>query len=213
MPIVLLAFLAAANPDSDVATWVESQGGRVTRDASSRVTAVNLRASWVTDSDLGMLERLPNLRKLDLSYTHITDLGLERLKPLAGITDLNLCYAEHVTDEGLAHLKGWKKLERLNVRGVKITDTGLEHVASLSSLEWLDAGFARITSNGLDFLSALPKLKGLAIGGNKISDSGLRVLKQLPALISLDLSGSQRTDSGLWNVALTDAGLEPVASL
>src|SRR5260370_41795591 len=145
MVTLLRAFRAAASPDSDVATWVESQGGRVTRDASSRVIAINLRASWVTDSDLGMLERLPNLRKLDLSYTHITDLGLERLKPLQGITELNLCYAEHVTDEGLAHLKGWKKLEWLNVRGTKITDTGLENISAPAPLQWPEAALLQHT--------------------------------------------------------------------
>src|SRR5262245_50308101 len=100
----LLAFLATANPEANVAAWVESQGGHVTRDASSRITAIDLRSSWVTDSDLALFEQLPNLKKLDLSYTHITDLGLERLKPLRGIVELNLRYAEHVTDEGLAHL-------------------------------------------------------------------------------------------------------------
>src|SRR5260370_2765498 len=145
MLILLLAFLAPANPDSDVATWVESQGGRVTRDASSRVVAIHLRGSWVTDSDLGMLERLPNLRKLDLSYTHITDLGLERLKPLPGITELNLCYAEHVTDEGLAHLKGWQKLEGLNMPGRKITDTGLENISAPAPLQWPEAALLQHT--------------------------------------------------------------------
>ena len=87
MLILLLAFLAAASPDSDVATWVESQGGRVTRDASSRVTAVNLRASWVTDTDLRALAQLPDLTHLDLSLTRITDQGMQELKTLPGIVD------------------------------------------------------------------------------------------------------------------------------
>ena len=126
---------------------------------------------------------------------------------------VSYCREEHVTDEGLAHLKGWKKLESLNVRGTKITDTGLEHISALTSLRSLDAGFAQVTNNGLDYLSALTNLKRLAIGGNKTSDSGLHFLKLLPGLTSLDVSGSQRTDSGLWLVALTDAGLEPIASL
>src|SRR4029077_15528223 len=172
MLIVLLAFLAIS-PDTELASWVEAQGGVVTKDAAAHVVAIDLRSSWVTDSDLSALEQLRYLKKLDLSYTHITDLGMEQLKPLQGITELNLCYAEHVTDEGLAHLKGWKKLEWLNVRGTKITDTGLEHISTLGSLRWLDAGFAQITNNGLDYLSALTNLRHLGIGGNKISDSGL----------------------------------------
>src|SRR5260370_7627127 len=151
MLIVLLAFLAL-NPDAELASWVEAQGGRITKDAASHVVAIDLRSSWVTDSDLSALEQLRYLKKLDLSYTHITDLGLEQLKPLQGITELNLCYAEHVTDEGLAHLKGWKKLEWLNVRGTKITDTGLEHISTLGSLPCPDPALAPLTNNVLHSL-------------------------------------------------------------
>ena len=121
MWILLLAFLAVGG-GADIASWVEAQGGRVVRDGA-RITGVDLHGSWVTDGDLAVLERLPQLRTLDLSYTHVSDLGLERLRPLKGVTDLNLRYAEHVTDEGLAHLKGWKKLEKIDVTGTKITDT------------------------------------------------------------------------------------------
>ena len=106
--LVILLALFAVNPDASVVSWVEAQGGHVTRDAASHVVGIDLRSSWVTDTDLDALQQLRYLKKLDLSYTYITDLGLERLKPLEGITELDLCYAEHVTDEGLAHLKGWK---------------------------------------------------------------------------------------------------------
>src|SRR3981081_4580273 len=150
MLIVLLAFLAI-NPDAELASWVEAQGGHVTRDAAAHVVAIDLRSSWVTDSDLSALEQLRYLKKVALSCTPSTEPAMDKLKQLQGITELNLCYAEHVTDEGLTHLKGWKKLEWLNVRGTKITDTGLEHISALTSLRWLDAGFAQITNNGLDY--------------------------------------------------------------
>jgi Leucine-rich repeat (LRR) protein len=41
----------------------------------------------------------------------------------------------------------------------------------------------------------------------------LHFVKLLPGLTSLDLSGQQRTDSGLWFAAVTDAGLDSIASL
>src|SRR5919197_5124831 len=114
--IFLLLALWAASGDADFAGWVRAQGGSVTRDRAGNVTGVGLRASWVTDGDMGRLTKIATLKTLDLSYTHVTDLGLERLKPAKGIRELNLRYAEHVTDEGLAHLKGWQNLELLDVR-------------------------------------------------------------------------------------------------
>ena len=48
------------------------------------------------------------------------------------------------------YLKGWKKLEHLNLRGTKVNDTGLEHLKSLSHLKSLDASFAEVTDAGLE---------------------------------------------------------------
>jgi len=198
----------AANDD-----WVTEAGGVAIRDRAGRVTGVDLRATWVTDSDLLQLARLNHLTHLDLSLTRITDHGLQQLKEAPGIADLNLYYAEQITDEGLAAVKAWKKLKRLNLRGTKVTDTTLEHISQVTTLEALDVGFAQITDVGLDRLSSLPNLRELAIGGNKLTDVGLQTLRQLPGLTSLDLGGSQRTDSGLWSVSLTELGLGALTTL
>jgi Leucine-rich repeat (LRR) protein len=151
--------------------------------------------------------------RLDLSLTRVSDHGLQLLKNAPGITDLNLRYAELITDAGLVAVKGWKHLKRLNLRGTKITDTTLQHLSSVTSLEALDIGFVQVTDVGLDALTSLPNLKELAIGGNKLTDVGLQPLRQMPGLIALDLSGQQRTDSGLWSISLTEPGLDAIATL
>src|SRR3954451_24982372 len=110
----------AADPRAGDTQWVEDAGGSVIRDAAGRVTGVGLRASWVTDTDLRKLRQFPNLATLDLSLTRITDQGMQELKNAPGIVDLNLYFAELVTDEGLAAIKNWKKLKRLNVHGTKV---------------------------------------------------------------------------------------------
>jgi Leucine-rich repeat (LRR) protein len=193
--------------------WITETGGVVIRDRAGNITGVDLRSSWVSDSDLPKLADFPHLTNLDLSLTRITDHGLQQLKKAPGIVDLNLYYAEQITDEGMAAVKGWKKLKRLNLRGTKITDTTLEHLANVSTLEFLDIGFAQITDVGLDRLTALPNLKELAIAGNKLTDVGLQALRQLPGLTSLNLGGSQRTDSGLWFISMTELGLDSIVTL
>ena len=96
----LLSATLAAATDSN---WIEDVGGSATKDAAGRITAVDLRGSWVTDADLRRLNALPNLTRLDLSLTRITDQGMQELKNLPGIVDLNLYFAEYVTDEGMAN--------------------------------------------------------------------------------------------------------------
>ena len=76
--LILCAGLLAAAESSD---WITAAGGVVTRDSAGRITQVDLRSSWVTDGDLALLAKLPNLTHLDLSLTRITDRGLQLLKP------------------------------------------------------------------------------------------------------------------------------------
>ena len=193
--------------------WIEDVGGAVVKDSAGRITGVDLRASWVTDTDLRRLAQLPNLTYLDLSLTRITDQGMQELKNLPGIVDLNLYYAEYVTDEGLAAVKGWKKLKRLNVHGAKISDTTLEHISGIASLESLNIGSAMVTDIGLERLSSLPNLKELTIGGNKLTDAGLQALRQMPGLTYLDLGGRQGTDANLWAIRMSDVGLDAILAL
>ena len=138
---------------------------------------------------------------------------MRALKTAPSIEELNLSFAEQITDEGAATVKNWKHLRRLNLRGTKITDATLEFLSGAASLEWLDIGWAQITDTGLDHLASLTNLRALTMGGNKLTDTSLRFLRQLPQIEYLDLGGTQRTDSGLWSLQLTEAGMQAVASV
>ena len=203
---------ADVKPSEDV-RWIEDAGGTVMRDSAGRITGVNLRASWVTDTDLRQLLELPHLSYLDLSLTRITDQGMQELKNAPGIVELNVSFAEYVTDEGLGAIKSWKKLKRLNVRGTKVSDTTLEHVSSIKTLESIDFGSALVTDVGIERLAALPNLKEVSMGGTEIGDVGLHALRQLPGITHLDLSGRQGTDSNVWAVGMTEAGFSAILTL
>jgi len=209
------AFCAVAAPPlkSEDPGWIEAAGGSVIRDAQGKITGVDLRGTWVTDTDLRRLNELPDLAYLNLSLTHITDQGMQDIKGLPGISELNLYFAEYVTDEGLAAIKGWKKLKTLNIHGTKVSDTTLEHISGLTGLESVNVGSAMLTDVGLERLTTLPNLKELTIGGNELGDAGLQALRQIPTLTYLDLSGRQGTDSNVWAISMSDAGLEAILTL
>jgi Leucine-rich repeat (LRR) protein len=206
--LVFLAYAAAIDTG-----WIERAGGTATRDPEGHVTAADLRASWVTDSDVPALARMPDLKRLDLSLTRISDRGLRTLRTAQGIEELNLYFAEQLGDEGAAVLRNWKHLKRLNLRGTKITDSTLEMLGGIPAIEWLDIGWAQITDTGLDHLSTLTRLRWLTMGGNKLTDTALQFLRQMPQIEYLDIGGTQRTDSGLWSLSLNDAGVQAIASV
>lgn len=208
LELPLLFFAAAANPD-----WISQLGGRAETNTRGEVTGVSLRGTYVADSDLAKLAALPQLARIDLALSRVSDLGMLRLKDLKSVREIDLFFAELVTDEGLAAMKNWPKIERLNLRGTKVTDNTLSLFAGKASITSLDIGYAEVTDSGLQHLPRYPNLRELAFGGNKMTEVGLQVLRALPQLTKLDLSGKQRTDSGLWFVGLTDLGLDPVATL
>jgi hypothetical protein len=205
-------FAAGSKLERDTA-WIDDLGGTVIRNPQGHVSGVSLRGTWVADADLRRLNELSDLKTLDLSLTHITDHGMEQIRNLPGVEDLNLYFAEYVTDVGIAAIKNWKRLKRLNVHGTKVNDTGLEHIANITSLESLDVGSTLMTDVGLERLTTLTNLKHLTMGGNELGDAGLQALRQLPGLTSLDLSGRQGTDKNVWTIAMSDAGLDAVLAL
>lgn len=209
--VAVPAFAASVSPAGT--QWIEDLGGSVTRNAAGAVTGVNLRGSWVGDGDLRRLNDLPDLTSLDLSLTHITDQGMQEIKSLPRVEDLNLYFTEYVTDEGIAAIKGWKHLKRLNLHGTKVGDTGLEHIAAIGTLESLNVGSTLMTDVGLERLTSLLNLRQLTMGGNELGDAGLQALRQMPGLTYLDLSGRQGTDKNVWTIAMSNAGLDAVLTL
>jgi Leucine-rich repeat (LRR) protein len=187
----VVPLFAGSGPD-----WVEGIGGRVDRDAAGDVTGLHLRGTWVTDTELLDVARLPKLELLDLSHTRITDEGLLHLKPAKQIRDLNLYYAEQITDQGMAAIRDWKNLKHLNVRGTRVFDGTLAIVSGLTQLEALDIAYTQITDNGLDGLVPLTRLKELSIGRSKLNKNALEVLRLLPTLEYLDLGGPHPGSGG-----------------
>jgi Leucine-rich repeat (LRR) protein len=187
--------------------------GKVEKNDAGQIVSLDLASTWITDADLEPVGKIKSLRKLNLAHTKITDVGIEHLKPLENVVELNLYYAEYLTDTAIAHLRGWKHLEVLNLRGVRLTSQVFEHLAQLTTLRSLDIAFTEVEDDGFEQLSSLTKLESLALGGNRLSGSALSSLKLLPALRSLDAGGMQRVDSGRWGLALSDENLRRLSEL
>jgi len=188
--LVAAAPLLAATVDTN---WITKLGGKIERDSAGKIVAVNLRGAWINDEEMIELARLPDLERLDLSHTRISDEGMLNLKSAPKIKELKLFYSEWITDQGMTAIKGWKNLKRLDVRGTRIYDGTLEIVSHMPWLEALDIAHTEVTDVGLENLITLINLKELAVGRGRLSNPGLVVLRMLPTLTLLDLSGGRPT--------------------
>ncbi len=165
---------------------IQSHGGYAeghARSGAAGVVFVGFRQKGpgLTDADLGELrkhlEKLPNLQGLDLSYTKITDAGLDHLK---GLTSLERLYLRDtkVTDAGLERLQGLSRLSGLRLGGTQVTDAGLGHIEKLNKLEELGLNRTQVTDAGLVHLEGLTNLKNLFLLHTQVTARGIKGLQQ-----------------------------------
>ncbi|RPI55460.1 MAG: hypothetical protein EHM55_07795 [Acidobacteria bacterium] len=193
---------------------LEQRGGWVVRDKDGTIVEASLERTWATDNDIDFIVELKTLKKLDLSFTYVTDKGIRKLQALQQLEDLTLDTAEFLTDASMAHLRANRALRRLVVRGVDITDAGMPYVGEMTGLRYLDISYTMLGDVGLEHLPNLSELEHLKIGATLITGLNLNFLKLLPKLKTLSLKGVQRRNAGAcWTPNVTDLDLETISLL
>ena len=160
------------------------------------VTQVSLSNAGIDDAGLEHLRGLTQLQELDLGNTKVSDAGLEHLKGLTQLQRLDLCNPK-ISDAGLEHLKGLTQLQGLYLLTTQVSDVGLEHLKGLTQLQWLNLGCTKVSDAGLVHLKGLTQLQWLDLIDTKVSDAGLEHLKGLTQLQMLLLDNTKVSDAGV----------------
>ena len=102
---------------------------------------------------------IKGLKRLDLSFTYVTDRGIERLQQLQQLEELNLDTAEFITDAAMSYLRANRRLRKLVLRGTDITDISLPYIADADRAESLDLSYTMLGDVGIESLPRLPNSK------------------------------------------------------
>jgi hypothetical protein len=98
---------------------------------SSDFSVASIYFNSLTDADLknlqGRLEEQPDLKVLVLRGTQVTDAGLVHLQGLKKLDLLHLGNTQ-VTDAGLSHLQGLTQLRSLDLAGTQVTEEGVSRL-------------------------------------------------------------------------------------
>jgi Leucine-rich repeat (LRR) protein len=97
-----------------------------------------------------------------------------------------------VTDEGLVHFRGLKKLRVLSLGSLPITDAAVEQFPPWDDLFYLNLERTRVTGSGLGHLRTLKKLRRLILAETPVTDGGLSHIDELTNLVVLNLKGAAR---------------------
>jgi Leucine-rich repeat (LRR) protein len=193
---------------------VEAQGGEVTRAADGTILGISLARTWAKDPDLDRIVEIKNLKRLDLSFTYISDRGIERLQQLTHLEELVLDTCEFITDAATSYLRANKNLRKLVLRGTDVTDVSLPYIATRP----LSGRSTSATPCSVMLVRKPARShrarRGVASGRHAVIGTNLNFLKLLPKLRKLSFNGIQRRNAGAcWTPTITDLDMETISQL
>jgi hypothetical protein len=154
------------------------------------------KGDTVTDDWLKNLDGLPDLTRLELSGTMISDAGLASIRNLQSLERLNVCLTP-VTDGCLKHLAGLTNLRRLVICSTMVTGSGFRDVPDWPRIESINLHSCPVSDEGLAALSRFANLQRLEIVHSKVTDAGLKHLGKLTNLRQLHVASHGTTRHGL----------------
>ena len=144
----------------------------------AKLESIVFSGSSIDDDGLASVKDLAGLETLIFDGCQgITDRGVAHFERLKNLRVLRICRddtlhgqnpsAQVITDVGMKHLAGLRRLEELTLTGQKVSDAGFEHLTGLVRLERLSVSETSLTPAGIEaFRSKMPsRLRELDING------------------------------------------------
>jgi internalin A len=155
------------------------------------------------DGVMAYAGRLHGLEELTFGEnTLVSDAGMLHL---AGLKRLKTLIVRHgrLTGASLTNLSGLNKLQALKIAGIALGPTDLSALQPITGLRDLTLACPQAAPTDLDALRDLRELKMISF--TKIAIDDLEPIRRLPNLLSLHLLDSQLDDAGLATLAAPGA--------
>jgi hypothetical protein len=187
----------------DLAKWAKQNGLAPLK----VIVSIDAFLTQTKDEDLIPLSQLTEVKVISLICSKITDNGLSHI---AGLKKLEVLYLgeTQVGDSGLINLEELSELRELWLRGTRVTDKGIKHLRGLSKLEVLYISRTSLSDDGMRVIKNLASLKNLVINNTNVTDAGILELKNLKNLKYLDLYNTKTTPNGISELAKAIPGLQ-----
>jgi internalin A len=213
------ASAVANNGEAAIGEWLKSIGGKVEM-TGGHVTSVSMRSTSITDREMAVLTKLPQLSDLNLEQTEISSDGLSSIAAIKSLRSLNLGHtllgdnalasltplvnlrtlhlsSTLVQGPGLSAISGLTNLRELNLDGAPLGNEGMEHVAKIYGLETLSLRYTNLTDPAMDQIGKLKNLRRLDLSSVDVTEKGLMSLVGMNNLVDLDLSFARFAEPGL----------------
>jgi hypothetical protein len=131
--------------------------------ASERWPIESLRISerTIDEYTLLALRRCPRLVALDIADGSISDATMRTLAEAC--PQLQELEVDDLGDEGLVHVNRCSQLRKLHLKSAAVTDAGLSHLAGHRRLQTLEVFADHLSADCMDTIRQLPRLQEIAI--------------------------------------------------
>lgn len=184
-----------------------------------QITEIDAHGSRISGSGLAVLEKLPQLKTLNLDGVGIDGTEAAMLAKATALESVSL-NGSQITDEQIFALRPLQNLVELRISNARLTPAGYAEIAAHKTLERLTIDSTPLDDNALETLCQIKNLKYLQMRHAQVSDQGLLALAELNGLVSLELGGchnvhgetlsklsKSRGMSGLLHLSLTNCAL------
>jgi Leucine Rich repeat len=173
------------------------------------VKSAELSGLLVSDSDLGQLAVLLNLREVDVDARNPTEEGVAHLRALRFVEKLTFSGDPTVRQPGEDRsypnlwdvLAGWHHLRELSLYGLDFGEQDVRKLESLTTLKRLGIHGEGLTASGLNGIGSLATLEDLSLNFTDVSDEGLQPLAHLTNLRKIQLEKTKVVGPGLRHLA------------
>ena len=157
-----------------------------------RARACEVLLHW--DVDVPVLKSAPEITDLDLTGTNVTEKGLKHLAGLRKLMTIRLSQGQ-LSD---AHLRVLCEIGLMHTLTYQIAGSSAKPVPeAIEDIVTLALCRSRITDAGLRELARFSNLARLDLSETRVTDAGLKELARLKTLTTLQLQGTQVTEAGV----------------
>ena len=147
---------------------------------------VRLGRCDVSDVGVKALQGLPQLKKLDISYSLVTRKSMPVIGHLTNLEDLTMNSVD-LRRSDFSYIARLPKLSVLCLRGAQVSDAMVIALKSSKSLENIDlSNNSAITDAALPALALLPNLKAVCLAGTSVNLPSLTKLSRVKRVVLSD---------------------------
>jgi len=165
------------------------------------ITQLKAAGLDLDDAQFAYFKRFPNIFRINLDSTLITDKSVPVLASFKQMSDMRISKTE-LTGQGFEAFSGMP-LRILSIEGSNVQEGNLQKIKTLpDTLESLNADRTKLGPSDIAFLSKCRKLQSLDLGGDKnITDACAKDIAKMKMLDVLNISDTLVTEKSLPTLA------------